>query len=541
MNRRRDSAAPEREHVGRLARNRIDHGGTTILSTDISASATPRTASSTAPRTASTTEVRSTLRRSIASAGSSRRLRRGSIAAMVLADVLCLVIAALAAYALRQAVLGRAGDLTENLWDAAILIALGWLVAIVLFSGYDPRLLPAGPELFGNVLHASLAAAGIVGSVVYLASIELSRGFFLVFFVIGPILLLLNRLVLRRSLNALRARGHFREGVIAVGDLRHVDGIARTIGRETWLGYDIVGAVTPPGDRSTASALGIPVLGTETDLLRIADEVRPHVLLFTAGSSASAEEFRRTAWKLEDAEVRVIVVPALTEISADRVRMRPVAGLPLVHMDLPRARHAVKWTKRAVDVLASSALLILLSPLLAAIALAVRSADGGPVIFRQQRVGRDGAQFEFLKFRTMVTDAEAILVEMTERAVQDRGNAVMFKMRHDPRITRPGRFLRRYSLDELPQLWNVLRGDMSLVGPRPALPREVHGYTEDAHRRHSVRPGITGLWQVSGRSDLSWEDTVRLDLYYVDNWSFTQDVQILARTLRAVASSSGAY
>jgi lipopolysaccharide/colanic/teichoic acid biosynthesis glycosyltransferase len=156
-------------------------------------------------------------------------------------------------------------------------------------------------------------------------------------------------------------------------------------------------------------------------------------------------------------------------------------------------------------------------------------------------VGRDGQLFEFLKFRSMITDAEAVRLEMTERAVQDRGNRIMFKMRDDPRITVPGRFLRRYSLDELPQLWNVLRGDMSLVGPRPALPSEVDAYDDDARRRLHVRPGITGLWQVSGRSDLSWEDTVRLDSYYVDNWSFTQDIQILIRTVKAVLASSGAY
>ena len=302
----------------------------------------------------------------------------------------------------------------------------------------------------------------------------------------------------------------------------------------------IVGAVTP-GGIADSSRLGIPVLGAERDLLAIAESAAPDMLLFTAGSTSSAEEFRRTAWKLEHERIGVIVVPALTEISADRVTMRPVAGLPLVHMDLPRARQALRWTKRLFDVVVATLVLVVISPLLAMIALRIRAHDGGPVIFRQQRVGRDGKHFEFLKFRTMVTDAEAVKVEMVERAVQDRGNTVMFKMQNDPRITAPGRFLRRFSLDELPQLWNVLRGDMSLVGPRPALPGEVERYDDDAKRRLHVRPGITGLWQVSGRSDLSWEDTVRLDTYYVDNWSFTQDIQILVRTVKAVLASSGAY
>jgi lipopolysaccharide/colanic/teichoic acid biosynthesis glycosyltransferase len=170
----------------------------------------------------------------------------------------------------------------------------------------------------------------------------------------------------------------------------------------------------------------------------------------------------------------------------------------------------------------------------------VRCGDGGPAIFTQKRVGRGGEPIEFLKFRSMVTDAEARLAALRQQE-RDRGNDVLFKMADDPRITRVGRVLRRYSLDELPQLWNVLRGDMSLVGPRPALPSEVADYDDDAHRRLAVRPGITGLWQVSGRSDLSWDDTVRLDLFYVDNWSFVQDLLILVRTVRAVVASRGAY
>ena len=460
---------------------------------------------------------------------------------MVLADVLALLLAGAVAFAVRQLLLDPAADLGDYVFEGAAWIGLGWLAAIVLLGGYDPRLVASGPDLFRNVLSASLAAAGIVGTTMYLLDIELSRAFFLVFFLVGPLLLLLVRLLLRRTLNGLRARGHLRSSVVAVGSVPHVDGIARTIHRETWLGYDIVGAVVPREPSAEVSALGIPVLGSEANLLDLVDRHRPDILLFTAGSGASAEEFRRTAWKLELAAVSVIVVPALTEISADRVRMRPVAGLPLVHMDLPRARRARTWTKRLFDIVVSAALLLFLAPVLGLIALAVRLRDGPPVLFHQRRVGRDGTEFDVVKFRTMVTDAEALRVEMTERAVQDRGNAVMFKMRHDPRITRSGGVLRRYSLDELPQLWNVLRGDMSLVGPRPALPREVAGYDEDAQRRLHVRPGITGLWQVSGRSDLSWEDTVRLDLYYVDNWSFVQDLQILVRTVRAVIASSGAY
>lgn len=342
-------------------------------------------------------------------------------------------------------------------------------------------------------------------------------------------------------MNKLRNSGRFRQTVVMVGSLSHVDELSRIISRETWLGYDVIGALTPEGDARQFSAEGISVLGNEGDLLDTVRREKPAVLMFTAGAETSAEQFRRTSWQLENDEIDVIVAPALTEVAASRVTMRPVAGLPLVHLDMPRSQQSLRWGKRLFDIIASGLGLLIISPVLLIIALVVKLNDGGPVIFRQERVGRNGETFEFLKFRSMVTNAEEVLRELRANDEQDSGNTVMFKMKRDPRITAPGRFLRRYSLDELPQLWNVLRGDMSLVGPRPALPHEVSGYNFDARRRLSVRPGITGLWQVSGRSDLSWDETVRLDMYYVDNWSFMQDVQILFRTVRAVVSSSGAY
>lgn len=473
-------------------------------------------------------------------------LRRGwrmALFALIALDVIALLAAASAAYVTRQRFpfLGRADDLSATIYDSSSVMLAGWLLAIALFGGYNVRLLPTGPEIYRNVLQATLAAAGIIGTILYLTEISLSRPFFLVLFLIGPIMLLLVRVIVRRGINAARSRGHFRERVLAVGSAGHIRGIARTLHREHWLGYDIVGAALPVQDEGASTVTAeIPVLGNEANLLELVRDVRPSVVLFTAGSAASAEEFRRVAWELEDHQVRVIVVPALTEISSDRVSMRPVAGLPLVHMDLPRSREALRWTKRLFDIAASSLGLILLTPLFAVIAIGIKAQDGGPVIFKQTRVGRNGETFEFLKFRSMVPDAEERL-EAFIHGEQDRGNTVMFKMADDPRITRIGKVLRRYSLDELPQLWNVLRGDMSLVGPRPALPREVSDYDHDATRRLAVRPGITGLWQVSGRSDLSWDDTVRLDLYYVDNWSFTQDIQILSRTVSAVVSSNGAY
>lgn len=482
---------------------------------------------------------------SCSAAGSERRARRCRLVILVAADVLALALATSLAYLARTSAgvvgpLDRAHDLAEAISQGAWLIALGWLLAIWLFGGYDQRLVPSGSEMYRNTLHATVGAAGIVGLILYLTNLPLSRVFFIVLFAVGPALLLLNRLLLRRALGYLRRHGRLRSPVLAIGAMPFIDSIARTVHRESWLGYDVVGAVVPDGNAPAESSEGIPVVGRESDLIAVVTEKQPAVLLFAAGTSSTEEEFRRNAWQLEDLGVEVIVVPGLSEVAKDRMTMRPVAGLPLVHLDLPRSREAGRLSKRVFDVAIALGALIAASPVLALIALVIRLQDGGPVLHRQQRVGRDGAPFTLLKFRSMVPDAELRLADLAGD-LADRGNAVMFKMADDPRVTRFGRLLRRYSLDELPQLVNVLRGEMSIVGPRPALPIEVETYGRDAMRRLTVRPGITGLWQVSGRSDLSWEETVRLDLYYVDNWSFMQDAQIMIRTVKAVLSTSGAY
>jgi exopolysaccharide biosynthesis polyprenyl glycosylphosphotransferase len=217
--------------------------------------------------------------------------------------------------------------------------------------------------------------------------------------------------------------------------------------------------------------------------------------------------------------------------------MATVDGLPLLRLTHPTFTGASQFLKGALDRVGALLLLALITPMLLAVSLAV-ACDGGPVFFRQQRVGLGGRAFTMVKFRSMVVDAEARLAALADA---DEGAGLLFKIRHDPRVTPVGRFLRRYSLDELPQLFNVVAGSMSLVGPRPPLPAEVAGYGRDAHRRLLVKPGMTGLWQVSGRSDLSWEETVRLDLRYVENWTLALDAQILVRTVRAIVHGTGAY
>jgi exopolysaccharide biosynthesis polyprenyl glycosylphosphotransferase len=365
----------------------------------------------------------------------------------------------------------------------------------------------------------------------------LSRGFFVLLFPIGVILLVLGRLLARRLLQRFRAAGHFNEKVLLVGAPGYIGEIHTVLDREKWLGYQVMGCLVPSDYAGLeVTPTGIPVLGHSEEVRAVVDELNPDIVFFTAGAVSSSTALRRLAWELEDhAHVQIIVAPNVTDVSSERVSIRPVAGLPLMHLGRSRSQLATNDAKRAFDVIGAVTTLALVWPLLLGLMLWIKAHDGGPVFFRQTRVGRQGVEFTCLKLRSMSVDAEERLTEIEAR------EHVLFKSHDDPRVTRPGRFIRRFSLDELPQLWNVVRGEMSLVGPRPPLPSEVQLYEDDMLRRLNVLPGMTGLWQVSGRSDLSWEDTVRLDLYYVDNWSMVQDLLILARTFSAVMSRRGAY
>jgi exopolysaccharide biosynthesis polyprenyl glycosylphosphotransferase len=283
---------------------------------------------------------------------------------------------------------------------------------------------------------------------------------------------------------------------------------------------------------------GIPVLGDWHNLLGHVDDAGADTVIVTGKHPLSPRQLRELGWGLEERKANLIVAPALTDVAGPRIHSTPVAGLPLIHVDYPEFTGVKLVLKRTSDLVAGILGLILLSPAFLVIALIIWSTSPGPAIYRQERVGMHGKTFRMLKFRTMVVDAEEQLSSLLDAS---EGNGVLFKMRNDPRITRFGRFLRRYSIDELPQLWNVIKGDMSLVGPRPPLAKEVQSYERWVHRRLLVKPGITGLWQVSGRSNLSWDDSVRLDLYYVENWSLTADLIIMWRTIRAVLRSDGAY
>ena len=430
------------------------------------------------------------------------------------------------------------GDIPENVSASAAFIVIGWLAALVFTGSYHESYFAAGTEEYRRVFTASVGAAALVGIGCYVTRFPLSRGFYVLLFALGIPLLLLTRLAGRRVIQRLRSRGRLSRQILIAGAPQHVEALADVLQRESWLGYSIIGCLTADAPGEPETKTGIPVLGRTRDAARIVATRDVDTLLFAEGAFENGTTLRQMAWELEKfSDLEIAVAPSLTDVAAGRVEIRPVAGLPLVYIGHTRAQDSSHWAKRTFDIVGSLTLLAMCAPIWLWTALRVKLHDGGPVLFRQTRVGREGETFECLKFRTMVVDAEAQLPTLQS----DDTAHVLFKMQADPRITKVGRTLRRYSLDELPQLLNVLRGHMSLVGPRPPLPAEVQRYEALANRRLHVRPGLTGLWQISGRSELSWDDTVRLDLYYVDNWSMVQDIVILLKTLSAVVAGRGAY
>jgi exopolysaccharide biosynthesis polyprenyl glycosylphosphotransferase len=420
------------------------------------------------------------------------------------------------------------------------LIAAALLVATLpLCRAWDRRILGNGTVEFKRLGRAVATAAVLLALGGLSLMVDSVRVWVFLIVPLTGVLLGLGRFVLRKWLHQQRGKGRCQHLVLAVGSPESIADMVRRTRRDPHFGWQVTGACTPtgrgPDDSGTIE--GVPVVG---DLDSVNTAVRADGYRVVSVSQAPGwgpARLHRLAWELEGTDAELAVDPGLMEIAGPRMHITPVDGLPLLSLSRPRFTGVSRALKNVMDRSVACLLLLLSAPVFIAIALAVR-ADGGPVFFRQERVGTNGQTFRMVKFRSMVVDAEARLAAL---AKANEGAGPLFKMTHDPRITRIGALLRKYSLDELPQLLNVLGGTMSLVGPRPPLPAEVATYEDAARRRLLVRPGMTGLWQVSGRSNLSWEESVRLDLRYVENWSMALDFTILWKTVGAVLKSRGAY
>lgn len=415
---------------------------------------------------------------------------------------------------------------------ALSVLGLIWLVCLDVVDSRDRHTVGDGFAEYQRIVRASLLAFGVTLVIAFFLRIDLARSLFVLALPIGAVALIVSRSLWRRWLHRRQVRGTYVHRAIVIGERAKVGHVINSIQRASRAGILIVGAVTERGTRSEIES--VPVLGSYAEAERTVDAVKADTMIVAGADDLDPQAMRELGWAMADRDVAWIVAPALTDVAGPRIHARPVAGLPLVHVSFPKLEGINRTAKRAFDIIGSALLLLLLSPVMLVVALAVKLSSSGPLFYSQERIGRRGQPFGMLKFRSMIADADDQLAGLLD--LQGTTDKPLFKVANDPRVTRVGRVLRRYSLDELPQLINVLRGDMSLVGPRPQRQAEVELYDDAAHRRLLVKPGMSGLWQVSGRSTLSWEDSLRLDLYYVENWSFTQDIVILLRTFRAVVA-----
>jgi exopolysaccharide biosynthesis polyprenyl glycosylphosphotransferase len=415
-----------------------------------------------------------------------------------------------------------------------------WLGVLALAGCYDRRILGTGSDEYRRVLNGGVHFLAVVALAHFLGRLVIARGYVGVLIPVALVLTLLARFGVRMWLHRQRRHGRYVHRLILVGTPRAVVEVGQHLVRSEWSGFLLVGMCVDMGPEDvpslTVGARSIPVVGTPSDLAAAIDLCRADAVAITTESKPG--ELRALAAELAGTDVDLLVAPAIADVAGPRTVVRDVAGLSLLHVEEPTFTGPQRIAKEAFDRAGAVAALLVLAPVFAGVALAVKLDSPGPVFYRQTRVGRDGRRFSMVKFRTMVVGADRLRAELEH---ENEADGLLFKLRTDPRVTRSGRILRRYSIDELPQILNVVRGDMSMVGPRPPLPAEVDLYERHVTRRLLVKPGITGLWQVSGRSDLPWDEAVRLDLYYVDHWSPTMDLAIIAKTFSAVIKGAGAY
>ncbi|GAB3160462.1 sugar transferase [Myceligenerans halotolerans] len=453
-------------------------------------------------------------------------------------DALVVAGASVAAYA---SYLARpAGEVDPMAVPVLLSAAVAWLLALRASKAYDWHLFGGGMTEYRRVFGATWKTFSIVAIVAWLATISGVRDVVLVAFPLGVVGLLAARFAWRRRILHLRERrAACMTEVVAVGHRIQVSRLVATLADAPDHGFRVVGACVPADEADVGELIdGVPVLGDPDRAGEIAERVGAGAVVVSSSHEITADVVRRLGWALEARGIDLMLTTELADVALPRISVSPVPGMSLLHVDLPRFTGPKYVVKQVMDGSLALVLTVLAAPLIGILALAVALTSRGSPFYVSERVGRDGRIFSMVKLRTMRKDADRLLPALS---AADDGAGLLFKLREDPRVTAIGRVLRRYSLDELPQLFNVLAGHMSLVGPRPPLPHEAAEYEERMRRRLLVKPGMTGLWQVRGRSDLSWDETVRCDVYYAENWTPQLDLLILADTARAVISAKGAY
>lgn len=474
--------------------------------------------------------ARASISRSEANRVNPRRLRR----LLVASDLLAIVVGVVLATALQQLIKPVERHILVDEAILALVIVPIW----VLMMGANQLFLARAISRFGeelrHLLMAGLMAVGFLVAVTFVAQYSaLSRLWVALLFVCVTGSLVMSRLIARRVFHRLRREGRISRPVIIVGTGTDAVSLLHATQRRPDLGYQVLGFT---GDE-TGQRGGMEVLGS-------VDET-PHVVRATGATGAilsvrslDPEVVNRLTRILTDEGCHVTLSSSLHDIDISRTRAQAIDGRLMIYVEPTNRSKSRLLLKRSFDVTVAGLTLVLTLPIILVTAIAIKLESRGPVIFRQVRVGKDGELFEMLKLRSMCAGAEAMQADLLE---QNERTGPLFKLSSDPRVTRVGRFIRKTSIDELPQLWNVIRGDMSVVGPRPALPAESEHWSPELRERLRVLPGITGMWQVSGRSEADFEIYRRLDLYYVHNWSLTHDVKIMIKTLLVVFAGRGAH
>jgi len=423
----------------------------------------------------------------------------------------------------------------------SILIVLLWLLALAVADTRSDRVIGVGSEEYQRVFNSSVMLFGLIAIAAFLLKVEASRGYLLITLPVGVGLLLLSRYLWRVWLRGKRKKGEYSARVLLVGSESSVQHTADELRRTKGAGYVVAGACIPARQASNSLGdSGIPVMGGVSSVESALKLTGADTVVITSTDQLGPQRVKQISWALEAGRQHLVLAPSITDIAGPRIHTRPVAGLPLMHVETPRFSPAQRFVKRMMDIFGSATLLILLSPVLLVLSVLVLITSGRPVIYKQARIGRHGREFRMWKFRSMVPNAETKLQSMLD--MQDHGNKVQFKMKNDPRVTPVGRVLRKYSLDELPQLFNVLAGEMSLVGPRPHAVGMRTGDVESARlvaeyaHRHRMKPGITGWAALNGsRGPVNTPEEVRrrvaLDVAYIERQSFWLDLYILLMTI----------
>ena len=433
------------------------------------------------------------------------------------------------------------GDLSPSYLAVSVGLAVAWLLALVLVHSRDRRVVGSGGAEYQRVFAATWRLFALVAIVAYLLKMQIGRGYLAVAAPLGLALLVAGRAGWRRRLRRRQDRGELRSGIVVIGHRAKAARLIDELNHAPHSGYTVVGVCVPSGEVApNERILGVPVLGSMRDAARAAVDVGAAAVAVSGSDAVTSETVRQLGWDLEGTGIDLALTLALLDVAGPRVLLSPVGDLPLMYVDEARFSGSRYVLKSVFDWVAALGVAVVLAPVLLAIAILVKATSAGPVFYTQERVGKDGRHFRMVKFRSMRRDAHAMLDDVL-RAEGATGVGLFYKPRNDARVTKVGRVLRRYSLDELPQLFNVLNGTMSLVGPRPQIDAEVALYDRRASRRLLVKPGLTGLWQVSGRSDLPPDEAIRLDVRYVENWTLVGDLLILARTVRAMFAAQGAY